>query len=71
MDAAAGQMIACTLTSAGQDICAASLKFFLVTQSQVSTRMSPANLTKMEEALSAFLAQQDISCPVSAVCADG
>jgi hypothetical protein len=36
-DAAAGQMIACTLAPAQADICAASLKFFLATQSQVGT----------------------------------
>jgi hypothetical protein len=70
-DAAAGQMIACTLASAQQDICAASMKFFLATQSQISTRMSAANLTKMEQALSAFLAEQDIACPAGVVCAHG
>lgn len=70
-DAAAGQMIACTLTPAQQDICTASLKFFLATQTQISTRMSAANLTTMEEALSAFLAEQDTACPAGVVCTDG
>jgi hypothetical protein len=59
-DAAAGQMIACTLAPAQADICAASLKFFLATQSQVGTRISAANLIKMEAALSSFLAEQNI-----------
>jgi hypothetical protein len=59
-DAAAGQMIACTLAPAQEDICAASLKFFLATQSQVGTRISTANLSKMENALAAFLTEQDI-----------
>ncbi len=55
-----GQMIACTLVPAQGDICAASLKFFLATQSWISTRMSAANLSKMENALSSFLAEQNI-----------
>jgi hypothetical protein len=59
-DAAAGQMIACTLTPAQTDICAASLKFFLATQSQISTQISAANLATMETALASFLAEQDI-----------
>jgi hypothetical protein len=59
-DAAAGQMIACTLAPAQADICAASLKFFLSTQSQTSARISAANLSRMEDALSAFLAEQNI-----------
>jgi hypothetical protein len=59
-DAAAGQMIACTLAPAEADICAASLKFFLATQAQISKRISAANLTKMEAALASFLAGPDI-----------
>jgi hypothetical protein len=58
-DAAAGQMIACTLAPAQGDICAASLKFFLATQSAIRTRVSAANLAIMEAALSSFLAEQD------------
>jgi len=59
-DAAAGQMIACTLASAQQDICAASMKFFLATQSQVGTRISTSNLNKMQDALATFLTEQNI-----------
>ena len=59
-DAASGQMIACTLASGQRDICAASLKFFLATQSSIRTQMSAANLAKMAEGLSSFLAGQDI-----------
>jgi hypothetical protein len=59
-DAAGAQMIACTLAPAQADICAASLKFFLATQAQISTRISAANLSKMERALSSFLAEQNI-----------
>ena len=59
-DAAAGQMIACTLAAAQADICAASLTFFLATQSQIGTRMSAANLSKMKGLLSSFLAEQDV-----------
>jgi hypothetical protein len=55
-----GQVIACTLSPAQGDICAASLKFFLATQSSIRTQMSAANLAKMEEGLSSFLAGQDI-----------
>ena len=58
--AANGQMIACTLAPAQADICAASLRFFLATQSQVGTRISAANLSQMEDALSTFLAEQNI-----------
>jgi hypothetical protein len=57
---ASGQMIACTLAPAQRDICAASLKFFLATQSSIRTQMSAANLAKMEEGLSSFLAERDI-----------
>jgi hypothetical protein len=59
-DAAAGQMVACTLAPAQGDICAASLKFFLATQSAIRTQVSAANLAKMEAALSSFLAGQHI-----------
>ena len=57
--AAGGQMIACTLGPAQQDICAASLKFFLAAQAQISTQISTAHLSTMEDALSSFLAEQD------------
>jgi hypothetical protein len=59
-DAAAAQMIACTLAPAQAVICVASLKFFLATQALIRTRMSAANLSRMEAALSSFLAEQDI-----------
>jgi hypothetical protein len=59
-NAANGQMVACTLAPAQADICAASLKFFLATQAQISTRISAANLGKMEDALSSFLAEENI-----------
>jgi len=70
--AADGQMVACTLAPAQGDICAASLKFFLATQSAIRTgppsstldhrtqAVSAANLATMEAALSSFLAEQDI-----------
>lgn len=58
--AANGQMAACTLAPGQADICAASLKFFLTTQAQISTRISAANLSTMEYALSSFLAEQNI-----------
>jgi hypothetical protein len=54
-DFANGQMIACTLAPAQETICAASLRFFLATQAQISTRISAANLTQMQDALSSFL----------------
>jgi hypothetical protein len=59
-DGAAGQMTACTLAPAQGDICAASLKFFLATQSAIRTQISAANLATMEAALSSFLAEQEI-----------
>ncbi len=59
-DAAAAQMIACTLAPAQADICVASLKFFLATQALIRTQMSAANLSRMEAALSSFLVEQDI-----------
>jgi hypothetical protein len=70
--AADGQMVACTLAPAQGDICAASLKFFLATQSAIRTgppsstldhrtqAVSAANLARMEAALSSFLAEQNI-----------
>ena len=60
-DAAAGQAIACTLAPAQGNICAASLRFFLATQAQIRTRMSAANLSAMQDALSSFLAEQHVS----------
>jgi hypothetical protein len=59
-DAASGQMAACTLAPGQADICAANLKFFLATQSQVGTKISAANLGRMEDALSSFLAGQNV-----------
>jgi hypothetical protein len=59
--AAAGQAVACTLAPTQGSICAASLRFFLATQAQIRTRMSAANLSAMEDALSSFLAEQHIS----------
>lgn len=58
--AANGQMVACTLAPGQADICAASLKFFLATQAQISTRISAATLSRMQDALSSFLAGQNI-----------
>ncbi len=54
-DFANGQMIACTLARAQDTVCAASLRFFLATQAQISTRISAASLTQMQDALSSFL----------------
>jgi hypothetical protein len=51
-----GQMIACTLAPAEDTICASSLRFFLATQAQISTRIAAASLTQMQDALSSFLA---------------
>ena len=62
-----GQMIACTLTPAQEKICAASLSFFFATQAWISTPISAANLSKMQDALSSFLAEQDIRWPASSV----
>ncbi len=58
--AAIGQTIACTLPPADRAICAASLRFWLATQAQISTRISATNLSKMENALSSFLAEEHI-----------
>ena len=55
-----GQLVACTLAPAQGNVCAASLKFFLATQSYIGTRMSPANLATAEAALESFLAEQNI-----------
>jgi hypothetical protein len=54
-DFANGQMIGCTLAPARDGICAASLRFFLATQAQISTRIRAANLSQMQDALSSFL----------------
>jgi hypothetical protein len=59
-DSANGQMIACTLPPAQDTICAASLRFFLATQAQISTRNTAASLTQMQDALSSFLAGHHI-----------
>ena len=59
-DFANGQMIACTLPPAQGAICAASLRFFLATQAQISTRISAASLTRMQDALSSFLTAHHI-----------
>ncbi len=59
-DGAAGQTVACTLPADQRGICAASLEFFLATQAQIRTRISAVNLTTMRDALSSFLAEQDI-----------
>jgi hypothetical protein len=42
--------------AARDGICAASLRLFLATQAQISTRVGAANLTLMQDALSSFLA---------------
>ena len=57
---ASGQTVECTLAPAQWDICAASLKFFLATQSAIRTQVSAANLATMQAALSSFLAEQGI-----------
>jgi hypothetical protein len=54
-DFANGQTIACTLAPAQDVICAASLRFFLATQAEISARISAANLTRMQDAPSSFL----------------
>ena len=56
-DFANGQLVACTPRGA---ICAASLRFFLATQAQISTRISAANLSQMQHALASFLAAHHI-----------
>lgn len=53
---AKGQMVACTLQTAQQDICSASLVFFLATESDVGAHLtSQTDLKQMETALVAFL----------------
>jgi len=59
-DFANGQMIACTLAPAQGGICAASLRFFLATQAQISTRISAADLTQLQDALSSFMTAHHI-----------
>ena len=54
-DFANGQMIACTLAPAQASICTASLTFFLTTQAQIRTRITPAHLAAMTAALESFL----------------
>jgi hypothetical protein len=54
-DFANGQMIACTLAPAQASICAASLTFFLATQAQIRTRITPAHLAAMTAALASVL----------------
>jgi len=55
-----GQMTACTLPPAQAGICAASLRYFLATQTLISTRMSAANLSHMQQVLSSFPAAHAI-----------
>jgi hypothetical protein len=59
-DAANGQAVTCMLAPGHGDVCAASLEFFLATQSAVGTRLSAAHLAMAEEALSSFLAERGI-----------
>ena len=59
-DFANGQTIACTLAPAQDTVCAASLRFFLTTQAQISTRISAAHLSQMQDALSSFLTAHHI-----------
>ena len=54
-DFANGQLIACMLPPAQGAVCAASLRFFLATQAQISTRISAGNLSRMQDTLSSFL----------------
>jgi hypothetical protein len=53
-----GQMIGCTLTPG---TCATSVKYFLATQTLISTRVSAADMTRMQQILASFLAGHDIS----------
>ena len=59
-DGAAGQSIACTFAPGEGNVCAASLKFFLATQSAIHTQVSAASLARMAAALSSFLAERGI-----------
>lgn len=59
-EGAAGQTIACTLAPAQGDVCAASLTYFLLTQGQIRTGITAANLRTMRDDLSSFLAEHGI-----------
>lgn len=59
-DGAAGQTIACTLAPGQGEICAASLTYFLLTQAQIRTGITAANLRAMQNALSSFMAGHGI-----------
>jgi hypothetical protein len=50
------QVIACTLPMTQQDICIASLKLFLAKDSEIASRIDAAQLEKMENAISVFVA---------------
>jgi hypothetical protein len=52
------QMVSCTLPATQRKICAASLAYFLATQSDVGTHVPRARLTKMQDALSTFLSKR-------------
>ncbi|MGO9335623.1 MAG: hypothetical protein ACLQCU_16525 [Acidimicrobiales bacterium] len=52
------QMVSCTLPATQRKICAASLAYFLATQSDVGTHVPRAGLTKMQDALSTFLSKR-------------
>lgn len=52
---ATGQMIACTLAPAEQNICQTSLEFFLATQSAVGTTVGSSNLAQMDASISTLL----------------
>jgi hypothetical protein len=54
-ETANAQMISCTLPAVQRGICAASLAYFLGTQSAAGAHVPKAELTKMQGALSAFL----------------
>jgi hypothetical protein len=54
---ASGVMIACTLPSAEQSICNASLQFFLTYESGLTGEVGSADLTKMATSLSGFLSE--------------
>jgi hypothetical protein len=52
-----GQAVVCTLGSAQRDTCVASVRFFLATQTQISTKLSAARLAAMETFVLAVLSQ--------------
>lgn len=54
---AVGQMITCTLPPAKRNVCTASLRFFLATQSNVGTLVGKGKLARMNHQLSSFLAR--------------